>query len=482
MIKEKSYSSVFKATSVFGGVQVFVIIVGIIREKIIAILLGPIGIGTIGVLSNLITLVYSLIGFGVPTSSIKFIAEKEKSKERVIFIVRRIILITAVLGLILTILFASEISYMIFKNDDKSYIYSIMITGFAVLFYGLESGELAVLQANRKIKDIAKARIFSSLLGLILTIPIYYVWRIDGIAYSLVVIYLINCLVIFYFSSDYKLQLNNLKIKEFIFESKSIIKLGFFISLSALIIGLVNFISKYFILSIGSFTDLGYYETGNKLVSGYVGVVFVAMAKDYFPRISTVNKNNVKIEELANTQIEVAFLFLMPILVIFSVSVEFILKILYSNDFIIVKSYIYIAILGLIFKLVSWTLSYIVLAKGESFTFFLYEFTGGCILLIANYSGFKYYGLQGLGIAFLIYNIIYCIILLIINKIKFNIQLRSKLLVKLVLFIFFNTLIIFINAFLFSSLILNSLFVIFSLIYSVIVLNNQMDIFKMLKK
>ena len=159
MIKEKSYSSVFKATSVFGGVQVFVIIVGIIREKIIAILLGPIGIGTIGVLSNLITLVYSLIGFGVPTSSIKFIAEKEKSKERVIFIVRRIILITAVLGLILTILFASEISYMIFKNNDKSYIYSIMITGFAVLFYGLESGELAVLQANRKIKDIAKIKI-----------------------------------------------------------------------------------------------------------------------------------------------------------------------------------------------------------------------------------------------------------------------------------------------------------------------------------
>lgn len=455
---------------------------GIVREKVIAILLGPVGIGTIGVLSNFITLMYTLIGFGVPTSSIKFIAEKEKSKERTIFIVRRIILLTSITGLILTILFAKEISYIIFKNSAKPYVYSIMISGFAILFYGLESGELAILQANKKIKEIAKARIYSSILGLFLTIPIYYVWGIEGIAYSLVAIYLTNCIVIFYFSHNYKLQFKNLKINEFIGQSKSIIKLGFFISLSALIVGLVNFISRYFILSIGSFTDLGYYEAGNKLVSSYVGLVFVAMAKDYFPRIASVNKNNLKLEELANTQIEVAFIFLIPILVIFSVSVEFVLKTLYSNDFVIVKQFIYIAILGLIFKLVSWTLSYIVLAKGESLTFFLYEFAGGSILLIANYLGFKYFGLQGLGIAFLIYNIIYCIILIFINYKRFKIQLSSDLLFRLAIFIFFNFSIIIINVFFLSSLFLNSLFVILSLTYSFYVLNNKTNVFKIFKK
>jgi O-antigen/teichoic acid export membrane protein len=131
---------------------------------------------------------------------------------------------------------------------------------------------------------------------------------------------------------------------------------------------------------------------------------------------------------------------------------------------------------------VSWTLSYIVLAKGESLTFFLYEFAGGSILLIANYLGFKYFGLQGLGIAFLIYNIIYCIILIFINYKRFKIQLSSDLLFRLAIFIFFNFSIIIINVFFLSSLFLNSLFVILSLTYSFYVLNNKTNVFKIFKK
>jgi O-antigen/teichoic acid export membrane protein len=479
--QQKTYSSVLKNTSIFGGVQVFTIIIGALREKVVATLLGPIGIGIIGILTSLISLVSSLISFGVPTSSVKYIAEKKGSKSTIIFIVRRIVLVTAILGLLTTILFSKNICFLIFGNHESSNIYSIMITGFAILFFGLENGELSILQATRKIKEIAKARIYSSLIGLFFSLPIYYIWRIDGIAYSLVLIYLINCLVIFYYSDNYKFNQKKLKFKEFITESKGIITLGFFITLSAIIMSLVNFITKSYVLSIGSIIDLGYYETGNKLVNGYISLVFVAMAKDYFPRISAVNKNNTKIEELANTQIDIALLFIFPIIVFFSVSAEFILSVLYSSDFIIVKSYIIIAVFGLIFKLVSWTLSYIILAKGESLIFFLYEIFGGFILLISNYLGFKYYGLQGLGAAFLIYNILYCIILLILNKIKYNIMIKFNLGLKLISFLIIISSIIYVNLFVISNLILNMIIVILSILSSIYQLNHRTNLLSFLK-
>ena len=52
-----SYRQIFKATSLFGGVQVFNIIIGIIRSKIVAVLLGASGMGVLGLFTTTIAMV-----------------------------------------------------------------------------------------------------------------------------------------------------------------------------------------------------------------------------------------------------------------------------------------------------------------------------------------------------------------------------------------------------------------------------------------
>lgn len=47
-----SYKSIFKATSLFGGVQVFKILVNIIKQKLLAILIGPEGVGILGLFTS----------------------------------------------------------------------------------------------------------------------------------------------------------------------------------------------------------------------------------------------------------------------------------------------------------------------------------------------------------------------------------------------------------------------------------------------
>ena len=72
--KQSEYRQVMKATSIFGGVQVFTILIGIIRSKFIAILLGPIGMGVFGLLSSTISMIASLTNFGLETSAVKDIS------------------------------------------------------------------------------------------------------------------------------------------------------------------------------------------------------------------------------------------------------------------------------------------------------------------------------------------------------------------------------------------------------------------------
>ncbi|MEG2281843.1 MAG: O-antigen translocase, partial [Rikenellaceae bacterium] len=57
---KKAYRDIVKATSVFGGVQVFNILIGIVRSKIIAILLGPEGMGISGLLQSATSLITGL--------------------------------------------------------------------------------------------------------------------------------------------------------------------------------------------------------------------------------------------------------------------------------------------------------------------------------------------------------------------------------------------------------------------------------------
>jgi O-antigen/teichoic acid export membrane protein len=72
---KSSYRQILKATSIFGGVQVFNILITIVRSKVIAILLGPTGMGVVGLLTSTTALVGSMTNFGLETSAVKSVAE-----------------------------------------------------------------------------------------------------------------------------------------------------------------------------------------------------------------------------------------------------------------------------------------------------------------------------------------------------------------------------------------------------------------------
>jgi O-antigen/teichoic acid export membrane protein len=143
------------------------------------------------------------------------------------------------------------------------------------------------------------------------------------------------------------------------------------------------------------------------------------MGTDYYPRLSGVAYDNAKAKETINQQAEISILILAPILMVFLVFINWVVILLYSAKFTEVSGMIHWAALGMFFKAPSWAIAFILLAKGASKLFFWNELIANIYILLLNIVGYKFWGLEGLGISFLAGYFAYFIQVYILAKIKY---------------------------------------------------------------
>ena len=66
--------SILKSTGIFGVSHVVKIAAKIVVNKFAALYLGTIGVGIIGLVENLLSVIYGFVNFGIPASSVREIA------------------------------------------------------------------------------------------------------------------------------------------------------------------------------------------------------------------------------------------------------------------------------------------------------------------------------------------------------------------------------------------------------------------------
>lgn len=421
--QQSSYRQIMKATSLFGGVQAFNIIISIIRSKFIAVLLGPAGMGIMGLLTSAIGLIGSLTNFGLGTSAVKDIAAANSTGNSqrislVVTVLKRLVWITGVLGMIGTLILSPWLSQLTFGNND--YTIAFIWISITLLFAQLSSGQLVILQGLRKLQNLAKANIIGSSLGLFVTLPLYYIWGIDGIVPGIIGTALVTLILSWLFSRNISIDSIKVPRRRTYSEGKNMLRMGFFISISGLLSVGASYIVRVYISRTGGVEQVGLYSAGFAIINTYVGLIFNAMGTDYYPRLSAVAQNNQLCKQTINQQAEIALLILAPILIIFLIFIKWVVILLYSNQFIAVNGMIYWAALGMFFKAVTWAIGFILLAKSASKIFFLSELIANIYLLIFNILGFKYFGLEGLGISFLVSYIFSLIQVFFIAKIKYK--------------------------------------------------------------
>lgn len=483
----QSYKSIFKATSLFGGIQAYQILITIIKSKIVAVLLGPLGVGVQGLLTSATDMIKQITSLGISQSAVRDVSEANASQnqERVALIVtvlRRIVWWTGLFGMLSVMVLSPYLSKISFGNYD--YTIPFIFLSVTLLLDQLCAGQKVLLQGMRRLKDLAKASAIGATIGLLVSVPIYYFFRIKGIVPTLILNSVTSLLLSWYFSKRIKLDKVDVTPQRTFEEGKFMLRMGLAMSVSGILSTVASFVLRGLIRKWGGTEDVGLYQAGFVIINTYVGLVFSAMATDYLPRLSAVNKDNDKCRETICQQGEVATLIMAPLLALCIIFMPVVIYILYSDKFLPANDFIIWASLAMMFKLASWLISYEFVAKSEAKLFMVNELVANLYTLGLNILGYKYYGLAGMGISYLIVYFIYFLQVYVIAtkryQFSFTKSFKINFIIQLVLLI-----ICFIVAKLFDNwlvYIIGVPLIVVSLYHSLYNLNKQMDLSAVLKR
>lgn len=404
--------TILRAIKLFGGVQVVSNLCSVALNKLVAVWIGPAGMGLFSIYNAAIDMLRSATSLGLRTSAVRDVAIAHESGDqaavaRIVAVVRRWAWFVSIFGAITTMALAPALSQWSFGS--QSHLWHFVLLAAALLFNGFANSELAILQGLEKLKRLASASLLGTVMGLSLSVPLFYWLRIDSILPS-VIVYQASLLVaalIFKHKGNPKASITNRKALQ---EGAPMVKLGLLMTLSEFVTMLFNYIFSAYLNRIAGTETVGFYQAGFSLVGRYFGLIFTAVGMEYYPRITRACHSRMRTRVFASQEINIVMLCLLPVVSIFLIARELIVSILYSAEFHAIIPYISIAIVGAILRAYSWFLAILIVARGDGKIYIVTESLSVVIGFGLNVAGYHLWGLAGLGIAFTLWYAAYCAI------------------------------------------------------------------------
>lgn len=418
-----TYGNIFKVLALFGGVKIIQILISVLRSKLIAILLGPSGMGINNLLVSTTQTINGMTGCGLQTSAVRELSKAHESHNQghidaTISTLRILVWFTGFLGALIVFAFAKQLSIFAFENED--YTNAFRILSIMMFFMQVNVGQIALMQGTFHYKDIARSTLTSQILSLVLTVPLYYMFNKEGIVPALLIASLITVLVTTFYSRRIQFNRKHLHVKEFITNSKGMISLGVVIALGGVISNSSSYLLNIIISRLGSIEAVGLYSAAMTVANSYVFLVLSAMTTDYVPRLAALSGNEEGQIDAINKQMVLVSIVLTPLLVAFVVFAKEAIYLLYSPDFYPTIHLLEFLMFGMYFRAISWCLSYAFISRGDSKVFLINEILIFIISLSLKTGGFLWNEYTGIGIAIVLIYIIYTLMMSKVAKRRFG--------------------------------------------------------------
>ena len=424
MKKEDSkdrYSHILRYTGLFGGVQGLNILIGIVRNKLVAMILGPNGMGLISLFNSTIKLVSDSTSFGISMSAVRNISEdfdrqNIEKLEADVALVRSWSFLTALLGMFVCIAFSPLLSSFTFSWHGHT-LHFIFLSPI-VAMTAITGGELAVLKGVRRLKALAGISVYSVIGALLVSVPLYYIYKEKAIVPSLVIMAFIQMALTI--AVSYKIFPLRLSLSRSVLrQGYSMIRLGIAFVFAGILGSGADFVIRSYISNVAGIDTVGLFNAGYMLTMTYVGTVFSAMETDFFPRLSGVSSLGFTFNRTVSNQIEVMLLLVSPLLVVFTFTLPILLPLLYTGKFLPALGMIQIIVLAMYFRALKLPVEYIPLAKGDSLSYLFLEAFYDIVLVVLVIILFRKFGLTGAGVAVTLAGIIDFIVVFIYARLRY---------------------------------------------------------------
>lgn len=398
-----SYRHIFRSTSLFGGVQGLNVLIGIVRNKCVAVILGPSGMGLLSLYNATVKLMSDATSMGIAMSGVKTMSAcyedgDEGKLADAVCLIRSWSVVAAIMGMLLCMIAAPVLSAYTFGGG---YTWQLLLLSPTVALTALVGGELAVLKALRRLKSIARVSVWHMVGALITSVPILYAFGEAGIVPSIVIAAAVQMGLVVacaHRACPWRVSLR----LSFLRRGMGMIRLGVAFVAAGIMGSGMEFAIRSFLGNAGGMETLGLYNAGYMMTMTYGGMIFAAMETDYFPRLSAIGKTGEEMNRCVNRQIEVSLLMISPLLVALMVGLPVLLPLLFSGEFLPVIPMMQFAILALYLRAVKLPIAYIPLGRGAAWSYLLMEGIYAVALPLLVMACYRLWGLMGTGIALLV--------------------------------------------------------------------------------
>ena len=396
-----AYGHVLKYTGIFGGVQGLNVIVSLVRNKFVALLLGPSGMGLVTLFNTTVSFISQSTHLGISTSAVRHLSDypDDDSHPQIIHfvkVVRAWALLTALLGMLVCIVIGPFLSSTTFAWGDHSLHFILLSPAVGML--AVTGGETAILKGRHRLRSLAWVQIGSVFAALFMSVPVYYFFGEAGIVPVIVMMAFITMTLTL--RESYRLYPLRLRgARGVLGEGMEMVRLGVAFTLAGIIGSGAEMLIRSWLNVTGDLDVLGLYNAGYMITITYAGMVFSAMETDYFPRLSGVQHDIAATNECVNRQMEVSLLLLSPMLAFLIIALPLLMPLLFSPQFEPVTGMAQVAALAMYMKVLTLPVAYITLARGRSLAYLFLESSYFVAFVLLMMFGYEHWGLLGTGIA-----------------------------------------------------------------------------------
>lgn len=416
---ENSYGRMLRSSALLGGSSAINVGLSILRNKVLAVQLGPALFGVMGLYSSLGTLIQGVAGMGLGQSAVRDIAAAAASEDqaalaRTVSAYRRMVWITGSIGLLATLALAYPASLLTF--GDGSHAWPLAGMSLAVLLTQVQAGQMALLQGLRRIGDLSRISVFGAIWSTALAIPILLLLRERGIVPFLVAGAVGQLAASWWYARKVKLEPVSLSWREIWRIGRPMLRLG----ASFLVTGLAATGSLYVIRLLVKLAEgtaaVGLYQAAYTISGVYVGFVLTAMGGDYYPRLAGLSGDREGRNRLVNEQVKLALLLATPAL---AAGLSFstpLIHLIYSSKFAPATEILRWQVLGLFGRILSWPLGFLLMARGDARAYLLCEVAATAVHILLVWLGLHFLGVWGVGAAFVGLYVFYSVLVYVVGR------------------------------------------------------------------
>lgn len=420
MSEGSSYRQILRSSSIIGGASVINILVSLLRTKVSAMLLGPAGVGLIGLFTNLVATGSGVAGLGFGNVGTRQIAQATATEDPTrIATARRALfwgtLVLAILGAVGFWVLRGPLAARVMK--DPSLASDIGWLALAVALSIASVSQYALLNGLRRIGDIARISIGSAVASTLVGIGALWAWGYSGIVVYVIAVPLAAFVLgHWYVSRLPRVDNQRLRFGELAVEWKTLARLGFAFMVAGLAGTAGQLVVRLLVQRELGVEALGHFQAAWAISMTYIGFVLGAMGTDYYPRLTAIIHDHAAVNRLVNEQTEVALLLAAPVLLAMLGLAPWVIELLYSKQFGEAVAVLRWQVLGDVLKIASWPLGFILLASGAGKIYMTTEWMAMVIFAGLTWMLLPIAGLVATGLSFLGMYVICLAVVLLLAK------------------------------------------------------------------